>query len=102
MVALMSHLPHLLAALLVNHVWKNNSAALELCGSGFRDTTRIASGSPGLWTDILLSNADAVGEQMQLFRRALEEAEALLAKQDAKNLQALLDDAKQNRDRLST
>ena len=101
MVALMSHLPHLLAALLVNHVWKNNSAALELCGSGFRDTTRIASGSPGLWTDILLSNADAVGEQMQLFRRALEEAEALLAKQDAKNLQALLDDAKQNRDRLS-
>jgi len=101
MVALMSHLPHLLAALLVRHVWETNSAALDLCGSGFRDTTRIASGSPGLWTDILLSNADALGAQVRLFRCALEEAESLLAKKDAKNLQALLDDAKQNRDRLS-
>jgi prephenate dehydrogenase len=101
MVALMSHLPHLLAAILVRHVSQIKSAALDLCGSGFRDATRIASGSPALWTDILLSNADAVGEQLQLFRRALEEAEILLAKKDAKNLQALLDDAKQNRDRLS-
>jgi prephenate dehydrogenase len=100
-VALMSHLPHLLAALLVKHVWEINRDALDFCGSGFRDTTRIASGSPGLWTDILLSNADAVGEQVRLFRLALEDAERLLVKKDAKKLQALLDDAKQNRDRLS-
>jgi prephenate dehydrogenase len=102
MVALMSHLPHLLAALLVRHVSETNGVALDLCGPGFRDTTRIASGPPGLWTDILLSNADAVGEQLQLFRRALEEAEILLVKKDAKNLQALLDDAKRNRDTLSS
>jgi prephenate dehydrogenase len=101
MVALMSHLPHLLAALLVNQVWEINRDALDFCGSGLRDTTRIASGSPGLWTDILLSNADAVGEQVRLFRLALEDAERLLVKKDAKKLQALLDDAKQNRDRLS-
>jgi prephenate dehydrogenase len=100
-VALMSHLPHLLAALLVRHVWAAHSAALDLCGPGFRDTTRIASGSPQLWTEILLSNADAVGKQLQHFRRALEEAQGLLAKKDAKNLQALLDDAKQSRDRIS-
>jgi prephenate dehydrogenase len=102
MVALMSHLPHLLAALLVKHVWENNRNALGFCGPGFRDTTRIASGSPGLWTDILLSNSDAVAEQVRLFRRALDDAERLLLKKDARNLQALLDDAKQNRDRLST
>ncbi len=101
LVAAMSHLPHLIAALLVNHVAETNKAALELCGPGFRDVTRIASGAPGLWTDILLSNAEAVQQQLQAFKKSLEEALSLLAEKDAKKLQALLDEAKENRDRLS-
>jgi prephenate dehydrogenase len=98
----MSHLPHLIASLLVKHVAGTNRAALDLCGPGFRDATRIASGAPELWADILLSNADAVQEQLRAFKTGLEEAMALLAERDAKKLQALLDDAKENRDRLST
>jgi prephenate dehydrogenase len=101
MVAAMSHLPHLIAALLVKHVAATNSAALELCGPGFRDSTRIASGAPELWADILLSNSDAVKQQLLAFKDLLEEAFTLLSEKDAKKLQALLDDAKQNRDRLS-
>lgn len=101
MVAAMSHLPHLIAALLVKYVAGTNRAALDLCGPGFRDATRIASGAPELWSDILLSNADAVREHLSAFKRELEEATTLLAEKDAKKLQALLDDAKQNRDRLS-
>jgi prephenate dehydrogenase len=101
MVAAMSHLPHLIAALLVRHVVATNSAALELCGRGFRDSTRIASGAPELWTDILLSNSEAVKQQLLAFKDLLEEAGTLLSERDAKKLQALLDDAKQNRDRLS-
>jgi prephenate dehydrogenase len=101
MVAAMSHLPHLIAALLVRHVAATNSAALELSGPGFRDSTRIASGAPELWTDILLSNSDAVKQQLLAFKDLLEEAFTLLSEKDAKKLQALLDDAKQNRDRLS-
>jgi prephenate dehydrogenase len=101
MVAAMSHLPHLIAALLVNHVATINSAALELSGSGFRDSTRIASGAPALWADILLSNSDAVKQHLLGFKELLEEALTLLIEKDAKKLQALLDDAKQNRDRLS-
>ncbi len=101
LVAVMSHLPHLIAALLVKHAAGTNRSALELCGSGFRDTTRIASGSPELWADILLSNADAVLEHLGTFKRELEEAMALLAEKDSKKLQALLDEAKENRDRLS-
>jgi prephenate dehydrogenase len=101
MVAMISHLPHLVAAVLVKHVADTNRQAFALCGSGFRDTTRIASASPQLWEDILLSNADAVGHQIRLFKRALLEAEKVLADKDAKNLQALLDAAKENRDRLS-
>jgi prephenate dehydrogenase len=48
-----------------------------------------------------LSNADAVQEQLRAFKTGLEEAIALLAERDAKKLQALLDDAKENRDRLT-
>jgi prephenate dehydrogenase len=101
LVALMSHLPHLVAALMVKHVAATNKAALDLCGPGFRDATRIASGAPELWADILLSNAEAVQEQLCGFKSELEEAIALLAERDAKKLQALLDEAKENRDRLS-
>jgi prephenate dehydrogenase len=101
LVAVMSHVPHLVAALLVKHAAKTNRKALDLCGPGFRDTTRIASGAPALWADILLSNAEAVQEHLLGFKRELEEAITLLAEKDGKKLQALLDDAKENRDRLS-
>jgi prephenate dehydrogenase len=101
MVAAMSHLPHLLAALLVTHVVENDSAALDLCGSGFRDLTRIASGAPELWTDILLSNAGPLANHLAMFRDLIERTLPLLLHGDGKNLQALLDAAKRNRDRLT-
>ena len=101
MVAAMSHLPHLIAALLVIHVAENNVAALEVCGSGFRDLTRIASGAPELWADILVSNAAALVDHLSGFRDLIERTLPLLASGDGKKLQALLDVAKQNRDRLT-
>jgi prephenate dehydrogenase len=101
MVAAMSHLPHLIAALLVIHVAENDVAALELCGSGFRDLTRIASGAPELWADILVSNAAALVDHLGGFRDLIERTLPLLASGDGKKLQALLDVAKQNRDRLT-
>jgi len=101
MVAAMSHLPHLIAALLVIHVAENNVAALEVCGSGFRDLTRIASGAPELWADILVSNAAALVDHLGGFRDLIERTLPLLASGDGKKLQALLDVAKQNRDRLT-
>jgi len=60
-VAQISHLPHLIAAALANHP---SAPALDLAGSGFRDTTRIASGSPGLWMEILTSNSEAVSKHL--------------------------------------
>jgi prephenate dehydrogenase len=101
MVAAMSHLPHLIAALLVIHVAENDVAALELCGSGFRDLTRIASGAPELWADILVSNAAALVDHLSGFRDLIGRTLPLLASGDGKKLQALLDVAKQNRDRLT-
>jgi prephenate dehydrogenase len=101
MVAAMSHLPHLVAALLVTHVAENDIRALDFCGRGFRDLTRIASGAPELWTDILLSNSGALAGHLAAFRDLIDRTIPLLVRSDAKNLQALLDAAKQNRDRIS-
>jgi prephenate dehydrogenase len=100
-VAAMSHLPHLIAALLVTHAAESDDAALDLCGSGFRDLTRIASGAPELWTDILLSNAGPLARHLAAFRDLIDRTSPLLLRSDAKNLQALLDAAKLNRDRIS-
>ncbi len=62
-----SHLPHVLAATLASYILNPASPKQQaaLCANGFRDTTRIASGSPEMWRDIALANRKNL-------RRALE------------------------------
>ncbi|MCU0609501.1 MAG: prephenate dehydrogenase [Chitinispirillaceae bacterium] len=62
-VAAVSHLPHLLAVALVNEANAVDAAipgTLDLAAGGFRDMTRIAGSSYGLWHDILSTNRDAI------------------------------------------
>ena len=100
LVAAVSHLPHLLASILVTDVAESFEPAFQVAGRGFRDLTRIASGSPSLWTEILLANRGELLNHLQRFRGRLDEAIQLLQRNDAKNLQALLNAAKRNRDKL--
>lgn len=58
-----SHLPHLMSSLLANTVAKvetEGTKALDFTATGFRDSTRIAAGSPDLWTGIFTQNSDAL------------------------------------------
>lgn len=74
-VAIVSHLPHLSAASLLNVAAEEATGAealLSLAAGGFRDVTRIASGSPALWTDICSVNRDAIGEALGLMIDELE------------------------------
>src|SRR2546428_10904141 len=66
-VALVSHLPHLLAAALVNTVAAKNEHAFRLVGPGFRDTTRVAAGPPAMWREILRENSAAVAPSTVAF-----------------------------------
>ena len=91
-VAIVSHVPHVAAAALVELASSRAEEAgadlLRLAAGGFKDMTRIAAGSPDLWTGICLDNAEAVvagidGLEAVLgdFRRSVEarDAEAVRA-----------------------
>src|ERR1700736_6382773 len=101
-VGAVSHFPHLLAALLVHHIAQSSPEIFKVAGTGFKDMTRVASGSPKLWIDILLANRETVGNHLQQFRHDLENALEILEAEDRKRLQALLDDDKEDRDRLQS
>jgi prephenate dehydrogenase len=63
MVAMVSHLPHLVAATLMNDAAagaEEDAALLRLAAGGFRDMTRVAAGHPGIWPDICADNAVAI------------------------------------------
>ena len=63
MVALVSHLPHLVAASLMNQASESaadDDVLLQLAAGGFRDMTRIAAGDPAIWPDVVLENQEAI------------------------------------------
>lgn len=59
----------------------------QLAASGFRDTTRVASGNPIMGADILINNRRAVIQLIQEFRDALE---AIQIKMEEGNYESLL------------
>jgi len=69
-----SHLPHMAAAALVASVGRGDDLARirTFCGSGFRDTTRVAEGSPEVWLDILRTNRQNVVSELLLFKEEIE------------------------------
>jgi prephenate dehydrogenase len=59
-VALVSHLPQIVASLLAGQLKGAKSEDLDLAGGGLRDTTRIAASDPELWKEIIASNAQEI------------------------------------------
>jgi prephenate dehydrogenase len=68
-----SHLPHIVAALLVAGLRVLEEERIGLVGKGFLDTTRIASSDPEMWADICMSNLEEVREAVVTLRDDLDE-----------------------------
>jgi prephenate dehydrogenase len=96
-----SHLPHVVAAALAGSVLNPKSPKHQaaLCANGFRDTTRIASGSPEMWRDIALANRAQLRSALDGFIRELQTIQALVRAGDGKKIQKFLETAKERRDR---
>ncbi|ABZ84483.1 prephenate dehydrogenase, putative [Heliomicrobium modesticaldum Ice1] len=78
MVALVSHLPHMMAVALVetlSEVAKEYPKAPMLAAGGFRDTTRVAAGDPQMWVDIACTNREPLLHMIGCFRSALDRLE---------------------------
>jgi cyclohexadieny/prephenate dehydrogenase len=75
--AITSHLPHLIAFTIFHTGLKNEAASdseiMKYSAGGFRDFTRIASSNPVMWRDIFLNNKEAVLDVLQQFNADLSE-----------------------------
>ncbi len=94
-VAAISHVPHIIAAQLVNLVrTADRSDTMRLLAAGgFKDITRIASSSPTLWESILSANAKAVLPVLHRYIELLHEAEAALIHKDKNAVCGLFSEA---------
>lgn len=93
-----SHVPHVVAAALAACLPESGR---DLAATGFRDTTRIASGDPDLWVAILMENADAVQASLRRFDTALDGFRRAMRNRDAAELKKHLEVAKRSRDALN-
>ncbi|MDP9490873.1 MAG: prephenate dehydrogenase/arogenate dehydrogenase family protein [Actinomycetota bacterium] len=100
LVALTSHLPHVLANVVVNQAGAtriDGHAPLSAAGGSLRDMTRVAGANPRIWVDIFLENAQALRAALAEHRRGLEQVEAALEAGDAGFLARWVGEAAQNR-----
>jgi prephenate dehydrogenase len=77
-VAVVSHAPHLVSALVAGRLQQAGGQQVRLAGGGVRDITRVAASDPGLWREILAANAVAVRDVLQALRDDLDTAIAAL------------------------
>lgn len=84
--AAVSHLPHVLAYALMNHVADSDLSVdkFAMAGAGFRDFTRIAAASPEMWRDVCLANQTAIVAEMDAYlQHAQQLRDAIVAQDEA-------------------
>lgn len=94
LVARISHLPHLAAVAATLASFKPDATMAQFAAGGLRDTTRVASGPPDMWREILLENRQAILPALADLHQATGELLEILEKADEGKLLALLEEAK--------
>jgi prephenate dehydrogenase len=103
LMATVSHLPHLLANVLVRQAARElveESQGLPATGPSFRDATRVAGANPALWRDIFVSNRDALVRELDTYAAALDAVREELRAGDPEALQRWIEEARADRQRL--
>ena len=99
-VAVVSHVPHLVASSLVQLASRHaddQQALMRLAAGGFKDTTRIAAGSPQLWCGIAFDNKDALSAGLAEMQGIIASFADALEAGDRARLTALLAQAAEAR-----
>jgi prephenate dehydrogenase len=85
LMATVSHLPHIVANVLVNQAataLSEEAEHLPEVGPSFRDATRVAGANPAIWGDIFAGNREAVASEIDSAIASLQEAAELLRSGD--------------------
>lgn len=99
-----SHLPHVIAAALVNLIRDLDSGSGKmqtLAAGGFRDITRIASSNPGMWKNIVLSNKSHILGLIERYKGMLKDFETMLHDGNSEGIFGFFDSARRFRDTVS-
>jgi prephenate dehydrogenase len=102
--ACVSHLPHVLANLLVAQasglLADERSLQLPAVGPSFRDATRVAGANSAIWTDIYMANSDALVAEIDALAAGLQEVREQLDGGDRQAIGSWNDAARTDRDAL--
>ena len=93
-VARISHLPHAVAAALVQAALSKKPEVAALAGSGYRDTTRIAIGPEALWREIFLDNREALLSAISDMQTHVEKLKTAIARDDGAAIEVFLREAR--------
>jgi prephenate dehydrogenase len=99
-VGMVSHLPHLIAATLAKTAGDaegTHPGTLSLAAGGFRDTTRIAMGSPEVWHGIIFGNIDQVLKAIDAFQKELNQLKEILISGAKQQFESFLREARETR-----
>jgi len=101
--ALTSHLPHMLSYALVDQIAGNQEEQdiFEYAAGGFSDFTRIAGSDPVMWAEICLANADKIIESLDIYAGRLDKVKAAIVANDREALLDVFANAKQHRDQFA-
>lgn len=104
LVAVVSHVPHLTAAVLMRIAEgrsNEHSALLRLAAGGFRDMTRVAAGHPAIWPEICVENKAAITDVLDELLDELVEMRLIVSGGEREELLARLEAARDSRRSLS-
>jgi len=103
--AAISHLPHIIAATLVNLIRESDDKSekmKQLAAGGFKDITRIASSSPQMWQNICLTNAKVIRRMLERYIDILRTASKALSEMDGDYLYNMFETAGEFRNSIPT
>lgn len=103
--AAVSHLPHVIAAALVNTVHDLDSKEelmKMIAAGGFKDITRIASSSPEMWEHICVANSDNISKVMDTFIHLMENAREEMTSGDGDAIYRMFEKSRDYRDSFSS
>jgi prephenate dehydrogenase len=94
-IAYTSQLTHILAVALVNG--HEDHDVKDATGDSYRDLTRIAKINEAMWSELFLENKKALLSKIEQFKKALNDLEQAIVKEDAEGLKDMLRQAKEKR-----